>query len=241
MSRYRNSFTMDEVREFWDGIAEHGYEHANKRVSRVHTQRFRGALKRLEPRSGTRLLNIWSRVGDGVPFLRDAYPDLVIVNAELSRAMLKVSRSLNPDDIHIQTSLHDLPFGTGTFDTAMSLETLEHVPDPLRFLEELWRVLVPGGRLVMSLPPSAAEWTSTLNRLLRFHHGEGPHRFLAPREVKSMINEAGFMLVEHRGTLFLPFGGMAVERFDDRLSRLFGSGPLAQIGLRQFYVCQTAG
>lgn len=92
----------------------------------------------------------------------------------------------------------------------------------------------------MSLPPSSAEWTSVLNGVLRFHHGEGPHRFLPPREVKAMLAEAGFRLDGHRGTLFLPFGGRLFEGADRALTRLFGPGPLAQLGLRQFYVCTAS-
>ncbi len=237
MSRFRNSFTMDEVRVFWDGVAEHEYEHSNEQLDRVHTQRFREAVKRLSIRPGMKALNIWSRIGDGVPFLREAFGDFALVNAELSMEMLKGSRKLNPEENHVQTSLHELPFPDAVFDAVMSLETLEHVPDPLLFLEEVRRVLAGGGLFVMSLPPSFAEWTSILNNALKFHHGEGPHRFIAPREVREMLRESGFRVEDHTGTLFLPIGGMFFERVDGLLSRVIGKGPLAQLGLRQFYVC----
>jgi len=240
MSTYANRFTMDEVRRFWDGIADHEYEHANEELDRVHTQRFREALERLELFTGARVLNIWSRIGDGVPWLRGACPGIRLVNAELSFGMLRGSRRLNPGEDHVQTSLHELPFPDGSFDIIMSLETLEHVPDPLLFLGELNRVLVPGGRLVMSLPPSLAEWTSVLNSILRFHHGEGPHRFLAPREVREMLAETGFRLEDYRGTLFLPFEGEATERLDRWIARRIGAGPLGQLGLRCFYVCTAS-
>ncbi|MBN1884646.1 MAG: methyltransferase domain-containing protein [Candidatus Krumholzibacteriota bacterium] len=239
MSAYENRFTMDEVRLFWDGVAVHEYERANDLMDRVHTQRFRGAISRLDLRDGARILNVWSRIGDGVPWLRRACPGIRLVNADLSFEMLRGSRRLHPEETHVQTSLHELPFPDDSFDIAMSLETLEHVPDPLIFLRELRRVLVEGGQLVMSLPPAFAEWTSVLNSMLRFHHGEGPHRFLAPGEVKRMLREAGFDLLDHEGTLFIPFGGMRMERLDVQLGRLFGSGPLASLGIRQFYVCSA--
>ena len=240
MSRYRNDFGMDEVRTFWDSIAEHEYEHANEQLDRVHTQRFREALKRLELRPGMRVLNVWSRIGDGVPWLREECPGIELVNAELSMEMLRCSRRLNPGEAHVQTSLHELPFADDSFDTVMSLETLEHVPDPLLFLEELRRVLVGGGRLVMSLPPSFAEWTSVLNSLLRFHHEEGPHRFLSPREVRSMLSDAGFRLDDYRGTLFVPLEGQWAEKLDSTVARLIGRSFLGQLGMRCFYVCTAA-
>jgi ubiquinone/menaquinone biosynthesis C-methylase UbiE len=239
MSRYANRFTMDSVRRFWDGVAQE-YGEENERVERIHTQRFREALKRLRLRPRMRILNVWSRTGSAAPYLREACAEIVLVNAELSRGMLAQAARLHPDESFVQSSLHELPFGPSAFDAVLSLETLEHVPDPLRFLEELRRVLVPGGDLVMSLPPSAAEWTSLLNSCFKFHHGEGPHRFLAPREVKRMLADAGFELLEHRGTLFVPFHGTFFESLDAGLTALFSDGPLAQLGIRQFYVCKAS-
>ena len=45
-----------------------------------------------------------------------------------------------------------LPFGDETFDTVISCETIEHVPDPPRAVRELTRVLKPGGRLFLTTP-----------------------------------------------------------------------------------------
>lgn len=235
MSAHANRFTMDEVRLFWDGVAR-AYEHENELVGWVHTQRFREGLARLPLRPGMRILNVWCRAGGAIPFLRAAEPGIELVSAELSLALLRRARAKHAGESLVHTSLHELPFASGSFDAVLSLETLEHVPDGVLFLAELRRVLRPGGRLVMSLPSSAVEWTSDLNDLLKFHHGEGPHRFLAPREVKAMLREAGFELLEHRGTLFVPLRYAFCERLDRRLAAAFGSGPLAQLGLRQFYV-----
>ena len=45
-----------------------------------------------------------------------------------------------------------LPFRDGTFDTAVSFQVLEHVPQPARMLVEIRRVLKPGGVLVLTAP-----------------------------------------------------------------------------------------
>ncbi len=239
MGKYSNRFTMKDVMDFWDGVA-HEYIHENEKVSWVHDQRFTEALKRLKLRDGIRLLNIWSRDGGAIPYLRSEPYKIEIYNVELSLNMIKQAKDLFPDELFIQSSLHELPFAERTFDVVLSLETLEHVPDPLLFLKELRRVLIDGGDLVMSLPPSAVEWTSYLNDIFKFHHGEGPHRFLPPSEVKEMLGEAGFSLLEHRGTLFLPFSARFIEKLDNTLSKLFGDGFFAQFGLRQFYVCKAS-
>lgn len=45
-----------------------------------------------------------------------------------------------------------LPFSTGTFDTVLLLEVLEHVSNPERVLAEISRVLKPGGAILISVP-----------------------------------------------------------------------------------------
>jgi len=45
-----------------------------------------------------------------------------------------------------------LPFADRSFETVVSTEVLEHVPDPLRTLKEMRRVLKPGGHLILSTP-----------------------------------------------------------------------------------------
>ena len=45
-----------------------------------------------------------------------------------------------------------LPFRSATFDVVVTLETIEHVLDPDLLLEEVRRVLTPGGTLILSTP-----------------------------------------------------------------------------------------
>ena len=49
-------------------------------------------------------------------------------------------------------SATDIPLGDASFDTVVSTEVLEHVPDPLKALREMYRVLKPGGYLILSTP-----------------------------------------------------------------------------------------
>jgi SAM-dependent methyltransferase len=55
-----------------------------------------------------------------------------------------------------------LPFRTGAFRCVVAGEIIEHVPDPDRVLQEIHRVLVPGGTLVISTP-NIVSWA---NRVL---------------------------------------------------------------------------
>jgi ubiquinone/menaquinone biosynthesis C-methylase UbiE len=47
----------------------------------------------------------------------------------------------------------DLPFDDAAFDKAFSIHSLYFWPHPLAALKEVWRVLKPGGLLVMTILP----------------------------------------------------------------------------------------
>jgi SAM-dependent methyltransferase len=47
-----------------------------------------------------------------------------------------------------------LPFCAGSFDTILCTEVLEHTPEPLVVLSEMWRVTKPNGVLLLTVPLS---------------------------------------------------------------------------------------
>lgn len=48
-----------------------------------------------------------------------------------------------------------LPFPDGTFDSVFAIEVMEHVPEERALIEEMFRVLRPGGRLLLTTPSSS--------------------------------------------------------------------------------------
>jgi SAM-dependent methyltransferase len=48
--------------------------------------------------------------------------------------------------------MRQLPFADGTFASVVSIQSIEHVPDPERALAEVRRVLAPGGRAIFVTP-----------------------------------------------------------------------------------------
>lgn len=74
-----------------------------------------------------------------------------------------------------------LPFADGTFDTVFCSQVLEHVPEPGLALAEFYRVLKPGGALIVSAPH------------ISWLHNE-PHDYFryTPHGLRFLLERAGF-------------------------------------------------
>lgn len=62
---------------------------------------------------------------------------------------LEINPALSPD---IVGSALDLPVRSGTTDSVLCNEVLEHLPDPAGAVREIHRVLQPGGRVYVTVP-----------------------------------------------------------------------------------------
>jgi 2-polyprenyl-3-methyl-5-hydroxy-6-metoxy-1,4-benzoquinol methylase len=122
----------------------------------------------------------------------------------------------------------------------LSLETLEHAPDPGLFLKEIHRVLKTDGTLVMSLPPATAEFPHKMYDLLTDDHGEGPHKFLSSKTVKSLLKTANFRLILHKGTLLVPVGPVFLQKLGEIAINLLQKTFISELGIRQFYIACKA-
>lgn len=78
-------------------------------------------------------------------------PDGQVTGLDLSESMLSVARRKCPGAIFQQGNVMDLPFETGSFDVVIASFMLMFVPDQPLAIKEMWRVLKPGGRLVVAV------------------------------------------------------------------------------------------
>lgn len=70
-----------------------------------------------------------------------------------------VSVDLDSPVATVQADATDLPFEDESFDFAICVHVLEHIPDDRRALSEFFRVLRPGGQAIFQVPPSDLETT----------------------------------------------------------------------------------
>jgi ubiquinone/menaquinone biosynthesis C-methylase UbiE len=99
-----------------------------------------------------------------------------------------------------------LPFADCSFDAALSCGVLEHVLDPDASLDELCRVLRPGGRLYVTKLPNRTSYLEWLaKRMGLYYHGQLEHDTLwSPRLARATISRHGFDVREVRFANMLP-------------------------------------
>lgn len=236
----KNLWTDREVEEHWDSVAEI-YVNENEKVKKAHDQRFLESIANLKLKPGLKILNITSRDAEASDYINRTMPDVEVINAEISRGLMKVAEKIRPSITQVKLENYSsLPFKSGEFNRVLSLETLEHVSEPLNFLKELNRVSTKDARLVLSCPPATSELPYRFYTAVFGGHGEGPHRFLPSKEVKWMLAETNWKLLAHKGTVLIPVGPDWLQKIgEDLIDRLQGTF-IAEMGIRQFYVCEKA-
>jgi len=78
--------------------------------------------------------------GFGANRLLERFPDADITGIDLSWSALAAARQISPEMRTAQTSVTNLPFAAGRFDLVLSLEVLEHLPDPAAAVQEYKQV-----------------------------------------------------------------------------------------------------
>jgi ubiquinone/menaquinone biosynthesis C-methylase UbiE len=175
------------------------------------------ALAELRPRAGDRLLDVACGAG---ALVAEVAPHVDrAVGVDLSDGMLELARSrlsdagadrlANVEFFHGPSDA--LPFDDGSFTALVCTTALHHFPDPQRSIDEMARVLEPGGRVVIGdicRDGLAAKLADPLFR--RFEKGHvGLQR---TRDIKAMLTRAGLRVTNSRHALVLLYTLVSAER-----------------------------
>jgi ubiquinone/menaquinone biosynthesis C-methylase UbiE len=104
--------------------------------------------------SGARLLDVGSGGGQHAVQIARTRPDLRVIGVDISTTMIKRSRALAQsakvaDKVSFDLGdAMDLRFDADSFDAVYCAGPLKQVPDKARVLQECYRVLRPGGKLL---------------------------------------------------------------------------------------------
>ncbi len=135
----------------------------------------RGRLEEIlaEPRE-RRVLDVGCGGGQPTILLKERRPHLSLVGIDLepnqiARARLRAREKGYAIDFEVADA-QALPFPDSSFDVVLSIGSAKHWPDPLKGIGECWRVLKPGGELLITDATSDATRDEMANfyKLMRF-------------------------------------------------------------------------
>jgi len=139
--------------------------------------------------------------------------DISLLDAEVT--YLNNDRATKPD---IHSDAKSIPIGDNYFDTVISTELLEYVPNPCDVLEEIYRVSKKNSNIILSIP------------FLHPIHGDfWQDRYrLTALQIQNLCNDIGFEV-----NVILPMGSVGAVFFDI-LKVSFGYGGKSK--LKSFYL-----
>ncbi len=147
-------------------------------------------LKNVAPLASGRMLDVGCGAKPYEAIFRPYVTEYIGVEHEATFAQTSASKEGKPDVVY---DGHTLPFADGSFDTVMSVQVLEHTPDPQRLIDEMGRVLRQEGTMILTAPFS-----------FRLH--EEPHDYFrySPHGLRAMLARAGLEMADLRaqGKLF---------------------------------------
>jgi methionine biosynthesis protein MetW len=125
------------------------------------------------------------------------------VGVDISEAAVRLANEQGFRAVVVESS-DALPFSNGSFDAVFLVEVLEHLFDPLATLNEVHRVLAPGGVVVITVPNVAywrwradlfvlGRWNPLGDELSAEQPWRDPHiRFFTTKALAHLLDAAGF-------------------------------------------------
>ncbi|MBD3347201.1 MAG: methyltransferase domain-containing protein [Chitinivibrionales bacterium] len=159
-----------------------------------------------EKRNHKRILDISSGVGIVGKRIQEFCDDTEVVCNDISEAALETMRRAGLKTISFDLDTEETPFppGDNEFDAVISLATIEHLIHCDHFMQELYRIISPGGHLYLS-SPNYAGFLYLMPVLLTghtFHNPLGPNtryefyahvRYFTYNSLLSYVSSFGFV------------------------------------------------
>ncbi|MFH1852088.1 MAG: class I SAM-dependent methyltransferase [Candidatus Neomarinimicrobiota bacterium] len=114
--------------------------------------------------------------------------------------------------------LTQAPYSNNQFDLILCSHVLEHIPDDRAALAELWRILTPGGQILIQVPLHGSQTledpsiVSMEDREL--HFGQRDHVRVYGPDITDRLTATGFHLRIIAGTAFLTAAEMKLYGID---------------------------
>ncbi|MFW5940741.1 MAG: Coenzyme F420 hydrogenase/dehydrogenase, beta subunit C-terminal domain [Chloroflexota bacterium] len=237
----RRSWSFAEIEAHYDELAA-DYDAIND-SAHSYFRRFTDAMRLANLPDDGYVLDVCARTGNGIAYFHEHGKVGRAVCADVSREMGNLCeqrlREAGVENFRwVQIRDYDWPFADGEFDAVLSLETVEHFARPDRFIQELGRVLRPGGTLLLSTPNVLWEPVHALAAITTLHHSEGPHRFVPYRRLRQYVSQAGFQIEHAETTVLIPAGPEWLIEAGGWIEAQTRDTLMPLLGLRRLLICR---
>lgn len=153
-------------------------------------------LRKHVPSERGKVLDAGCGTGGLIKHLRPRFPKWTWVGVDASALACELARD-RADVKVLEVSLTDLPMDNETFAAVISADVIYHIEDDQQALNEMGRVLQPGGIIIINVPAYRWLWS---------YHDQAVHskRRYGRRELREKLQKAGFeCLTLTHGNMFL--------------------------------------
>lgn len=157
--------------------------HARKLYARVVDEVLRAAANVPAPR----ILDLGCGTGALATLVLDALPAAALIGIDLSHEMAAIARKrLAGSATVLVGDAERLPFHDAMFDIVYCCDSFHHYPDPNCAAFQAWRVLKPGGTLVIGDVWQPAPARGVMNAWMP-HSNEGDVRIYSEAELRGIL------------------------------------------------------
>jgi len=184
----------DDLTDFHEETA--GANHPIDLASRSHATR---QLKNSISSEAPVLLEIGCSSGFMLKEVRRSLPQALVIGADFVRSPLLKLVANQPDIPMLQFDLIRCPLHDDSLDGVVLLNVLEHIRDDAAAVQQLFRILKPGGVAVIEVPAGPNLFDVYDQTLMHF-------RRYSLRSISTLMQDAGFEIVKksHLGFFVYP-------------------------------------
>lgn len=151
-------------------------------------------------------------IGSGLGFFSFEYEKLGLSLTSVDISLNNITRTrergslLKSNADFAACDAQNLPFKENSFDGILSNSTLRYVPDLRKALRETYRVLKPGGYVLLDFPNKYCPYFGGHLKKILVERVHAIDNFYNAKELKNIFEEAGFKKMQIKRGLFVPRG-----------------------------------